>query len=207
MAGRGPRVGGMAAAQRAWMGWRRFSGNHGCVGLCLPGATGLDGMASFFCPEGAGTNQPRAERSGDSRRAPPWGRCCFRSLALKGRNNAQLADRPVVPRRWLVTGFGANGNWLGDVVAVSGSDFRVRGDGEALCRRGLAIGLSFWEMVRSVFHPWLWNDAMEFPGFACIGSAWRPAWFGLMRIFPPFPPHRACRKFFVLRSSFFVRGS
>ena len=31
----------------------------------------------------------------------------------------------------------------------------------------------------------------NFPGFACIRSAWRPAWFGLMRIFPPFPPHRA----------------
>jgi len=44
------------------------------------GAAGLDGMASFFCPEGAATNQPRAERSGDSRGAPPWGRCCFRSL-------------------------------------------------------------------------------------------------------------------------------
>jgi len=44
------------------------------------------------------------------------------------------------------------------------------------------------------------SHAVDFPGFACIRSAWRPAWFGLMRIFPPFPPHRAWIKFVVLRS-------
>ena len=35
------------------------------------------------------------------------------------------------------------------------------------------------------------SHPVDFPGSAGIRSAWRPAWFGLMRIFPPFPPHRA----------------
>ena len=52
--------------------------------------------------------------------------------------------------------------------------------------------------------PCLGFHASEFRGFAGIGSAWRPAWFGLMRIFPPFPPHRACTKFVVLSSWFLV---
>ena len=65
--------------------------------------------------------------------------------------------------------------------------FEFGGNGEAPCRRGLAIVLSFWQMVWSVFHPWLRAHALESPGFACIRSAWRPAWFGLMRVFPPFP--------------------
>ena len=82
------------------------------------------------------------------------------------------------------------------------------GDGEAFGRRGLAVGLSFWQSFarlspRSGSHAF-GSHAVNVPGFACIRSAWRPAWFGLMRIFPPFPPHRACRKFFVLSSWFLV---
>ncbi len=50
---------------------------------------------------------------------------------------------------------------------------------------------SFWQMVWFLFHPWLGIHPADVPGFACIGLAWRPAWLGLMRIFPPFAPHRA----------------
>jgi len=39
------------------------------------------------CPEGAETNQPGAERSGDSRGAPPRVKMFISNLALKGRNN------------------------------------------------------------------------------------------------------------------------
>ena len=86
-----------SAAQRVWMGWRRF-----------------------FCPEGAATNQPRAERSGDSRGAPPWGRCCFQSVALKGRNNARNlfgGVSAVEPHRLLFPG----GAWSAGVRVRRGS--------------------------------------------------------------------------------------
>ncbi len=51
------------ALARVWWGWRRP-----------------------FCPEGAATNQPRAERSGESRGAPPWVTVLIENPALKGRN-------------------------------------------------------------------------------------------------------------------------
>jgi hypothetical protein len=47
-----------------------------------------ESLQALFRPEGASTNQPRAERSGDSRVAPPWVRIAGMVRALKGRNRS-----------------------------------------------------------------------------------------------------------------------
>ena len=46
-------------------------------------------------PKGAKTNQPRAERSGDSRGAPPWVRYRYNTVALKRRNKSVHSTRIV----------------------------------------------------------------------------------------------------------------
>ena len=43
-------------------------------------------------PEGAVTDQPRAERSGESRVAPPWVRGQKGNQALKGRHRGEVPD-------------------------------------------------------------------------------------------------------------------
>ena len=55
----------------------------------------FEGDLPFLRPEGARTDQPRAERSGDSREAPPWGIDSTRTRALKERNKTYLfSDDP-----------------------------------------------------------------------------------------------------------------
>ena len=50
----------------------------------------------LFRPKGAITNQPRAERSGNSRGATPWVRYRFNAVALKGRNKSFIPHASFV---------------------------------------------------------------------------------------------------------------
>jgi hypothetical protein len=75
-----PRL-GLPFLFRGW-GWGR-----------LPGGGRRDPL--LFRPEGAKTNQPRAKRRGDSRRATPWVRYRFSTVALKGRNKSLHPTRIV----------------------------------------------------------------------------------------------------------------
>ena len=49
-------------------------------------------LYTSFAPIGATTNQPRAERSGVSRGAPPWVTYRFNMVALKGRNKSRRVE-------------------------------------------------------------------------------------------------------------------
>ena len=174
---RGPREVGIAAVCGAGGSKRSVAGHRGVHGSAEEpvAPAGLDGTPIELLRD------QKAVARRDRERSFYDGGCC--RLWLERESAGRRAGRVGI-------GFLSSAGRRGALSSRAGDRSVILADG--LVR------------VSSVFHPWLRTHAVEFPGFACIGSAWRPAWFGLMRIFPPFPPHRACRKFVVLSSWFLV---
>ena len=88
---------------------------------CEVGIAAVCGAGGFRAPgQGSGAAHEAAEGV--------WGAAGLDGIPIEvlvrdPRAVAPQGDGTVVLRRWLVTSVGASGNWLGDVVAVSGSGF------------------------------------------------------------------------------------